>query len=118
MCPGLSIDLSFLDGPTTNGVRFGAAVTPPKQRPSPGIRSVTPDPVSTPADDLGEAMRLMESADELVEQLGVDGRHPLIAAATAELCSAFANRDTARVRSGVAEFMALVRSLAAGQNKG
>jgi hypothetical protein len=68
--------------------------------------------VLSPAEpwNLDTAIRLMDEADALVEQLSVDGRHPAIAAA-AMVSSAFATRDRETVRFAVAEFA--VRPVAA-----
>jgi hypothetical protein len=68
-----------------------------------------------PAWHPAEARRLMAEADGLVEQLGVDGRHPRITAAAALVASAYATRDLETVRFAVAEFTATVREVFAGQ---
>jgi hypothetical protein len=63
--------------------------------------------------DAATALRLMETADALVERLGVDARHPAVAAAAEEVGSAYATRDMETVRFAVAEFVVVVRRLAA-----
>jgi hypothetical protein len=67
--------------------------------------------------DQGEALRLLFEADELVERLGVSGRHPEIAAAAAVVDSALATRDLETVRFAVAEFAAAVRSVFTEQGR-
>ncbi len=66
--------------------------------------------------DTATALRLMNAADALVERLGVDGRHPKVAAAAAVVTSAHATRDMETLRFAVAEFTAVVRRIAA-QNR-
>ena len=55
----------------------------------------------------------MESADALVERLGVNGSRPEVTAAAAMVVSAHATRDMETLRFAVAEFTAIVRRLAA-----
>jgi hypothetical protein len=62
--------------------------------------------------DADSAQRLIDGADALVERLGVDGRHPAVAAAAGVVTSALAMRDMETVRFAVAEFIAVVRGLA------
>jgi hypothetical protein len=66
--------------------------------------------------DLPTALRLMHDADSLVEQLGVSGRHPAVAAAAATVASALTTRDMETLRFAVAEFAAVVRELARKQS--
>ena len=60
----------------------------------------------------GEANRLMEAADALVERLGTDGRLPAVQAAAAMVVSALAARDMETVRFAAGEFAAAVRAAA------
>ena len=62
--------------------------------------------------DQREALRLMAEADALVERLGVDGLHPVVADAATVVGSAFAARDLATVRFACSQFAAMVRELA------
>lgn len=62
--------------------------------------------------DQRAALRLIVDADALVEQLGVDGQHPVIVSAAAMVTNAFATRDMETLRFAVAEFTVLVRGLA------
>ena len=59
--------------------------------------------------DQSAALRLMFDADTLVERLGVDGRHPAIAAAAARAAGAYAARDMTALRRALTEFAAAVR---------
>src|SRR5262249_6429101 len=66
-----------------------------------------------PSWDGAEAVRLMARADGLVERLGIDGRHPDVAAAASMVVSAHATRDLETVRFAVGEFTRLVWAIAA-----
>jgi hypothetical protein len=65
-----------------------------------------------------EAIRLEVAADDLIAQLGVDGRHPEIAAAAERAVAAHHRHDLGGVRAGVAEVERLARELAAGKGSG
>ena len=80
-------------------------VTPP-QFPTPG-------PAGEPW-NLRTALRLMEAADTEVERLGVDGRHPAVAAGAAMVCDAHATQDPETVRFAVSQFSRILHRLAAG----
>lgn len=60
----------------------------------------------------GVARKLMDEADELVAQLGVDGRHSDIQLAAAMVCSASATRDMGTLRLACREFEVAVCKLA------
>jgi hypothetical protein len=62
--------------------------------------------------DTQVALMLMRESDALVEQLGVDGRHPAVADAAAMVSSAAATHDLETLRFAVAEFTTLIRRLA------
>lgn len=75
------------------------------QTPLGGVEPAVPrDPWDQPA-----ALRLMFDADTLVERLGVDGRHPAIAAAAARAAGAHAARDMTALRLVLTQFEAVVR---------
>jgi hypothetical protein len=63
--------------------------------------------------DTKAAVRLMESADGLVERLGVDGTRPEVTAAAAMVTSACAARDMETLRFACREFEIAVRQVAA-----
>lgn len=59
--------------------------------------------------DQSAALRMMFDADTLVERLGIDGRHPEIAAAAARVTAAHMTRDMLSLRRAVSEFETTVR---------
>jgi hypothetical protein len=61
------------------------------------------------------AARLMFDADTRVEQLGVDGRHPMIVNAATMVASAFATRDMETLRLALSEFVVCVREVSREQ---
>ncbi len=63
------------------------------------------------------ALRLMFEADGLVEKLGVDGRHPVVADAAALVVSAHAVRDMAALRLALCEFETAVRGVRSSSGK-
>lgn len=73
----------------------------------------SPPPGGAEPWDGREARRLMEAADALVERLGVDGRHPAVAASAAAVASAYRVRDMETLQLAVAEFEVAVRRQAA-----
>ncbi len=81
------------------------AVVAGARQPLRGVEPAAPsDPWDQPA-----ALRLMFDADTLVERLGVDGRHPAIAAAAARAAGAYAVRDMTALRLALTQFEAAVR---------
>ena len=82
------------------------------------LLAILPVPVNSRTDRQVErwneevALRLMNNADALVEQLGISGHHPKVAGAAAMVVSAFTFQDLETVRLAVTEFTIVVRKVA------
>jgi hypothetical protein len=59
------------------------------------------------------AIKLMHDADEVAGELNISGGHPDVMDAAAMVTSAYATRDLETLRFAIAEFLVLVRQLAA-----
>jgi hypothetical protein len=86
-----------------------------KQLSNPPVDSIPTRITGNSPWDTRIALQLMADADALVEQLGVNGRHPAITDAAAMVASANATRDMETLRFSVAEFTVVVRSVARGR---
>jgi hypothetical protein len=69
-------------------------------------------PIGNEPWDSRVALALMDTADALVEGLGVDDRHPEVRDAAAMVTSAHATRDLETLRLAVGEFTVVARTLA------
>lgn len=76
------------------------------------------DDAPEPPFDRREAVMLMDEVDKLVEQLGVDGRHPDIVAAAELAVEANRLRDMARLRAACSLANATARRLALEKRDG
>lgn len=100
------------------GKGSGAMTFSPLSPFSPDGRANTSPPLTGRESwNVRSAIKLMVEADVLVERLGVDGRHPEVAAAATMVVSAVATLDMETVRFAVSEFVAVVRRLASVKNR-